>query len=80
MINHGRQNLNQTFNINIHSTSSYIIRDLVPGYDYSVELVPRTSFGVLTPSYTYRVKPTFSGKFRRLFNRYWITNSHIIIL
>lgn len=77
IINHELQHLTQTLNIIPSSNHSYIIQDLVPGYEYSVNLTPKTTKGNLTLSHTYKVKPKFTGKYQ-LFNCYWINRIHIM--
>lgn len=70
LINHERNNLTETFN-NIPipiSSHSYIIQDLVPGFEYDVKLTPKTLAGDLTPSLTYRVKPKFTSEFFQSFD------------
>lgn len=61
MSSYVQNTLTETYNISSSSDNSYVIKDLIPGYEYDITITPFTAVGALRTSSIYKATPKFTG-------------------
>lgn len=61
MFSNVQNTLTETYNISSSSDNNYVIKDLIPGYEYGITITAFTAVGALATSSIHKATPKYTG-------------------